>query len=154
VKTKIVDMKDLPRLLRLEAEKAPKIGKLAIKRAARRLRDYLRELTDELGINDTGAYRKGFVALDDRVENTAPHAPIVEEGARPHDVGVAGRLAIKSWAMRKLGLDEKEAERASFAIANKIKIEGQVGHFLMRDSSPTALEFFAQEFERLMKESS
>lgn len=35
--------------------------------------------------------------------NDAPHAGIVEEGARPHKVSKEGREAIKRWVLKKLG---------------------------------------------------
>lgn len=123
----------------------------AAKAAALKLKAYLVQYTDELGITDTGVYKNSFVVTDNSVNNEAPHAGIVELGARPHAVSEEGRQAIKSWCMRKLGLDEKEAESASWAIANKIRMVGQTPRYVMRDSIPKAREFFNEEFSRIMK---
>lgn len=124
---------------------------LASRAAAMKLKTYLVAKTDEMGITDLGIYKSSFNVVENTVSNDAPHAGIVELGARPHPVSKEGQEAIKRWAMRKLGLEEKEAERATFLICRKIRKHGQKGRYVMRDSLDKALEFFKEEFARIMK---
>jgi hypothetical protein len=138
--------------LRGEGERVREIVKKAARSAAMKLKTYLVRETDKRGITYQGLYKNGFRATDNSVVNDAPHAGLVELGARPHAVSKEGRESIMRWAMIKLGLDPKEAESASWAIANKIRKEGQEGRFIMRDAVPKAVEFYKQELERLLKQ--
>lgn len=65
--------------------------------------------------------------------NTAPHAGIVEAGARPHSVSPDGMAALTEWATRQLGLDPKSAKAVAWSIARRLRTNGQVGHFIARD---------------------
>lgn len=58
------------------------------------------------------------------VGTSLAHAIPVEVGTRPHMPPVA---PIRLWAEKKLGLSGKEATRAAWAIANKIKQRGTLG---------------------------
>lgn len=64
----------------------------------------------------------------------APHAGIVELGARPHKVSAEGIEAITRWAMLKLHLPESEARSAAYAIAKRIGERGQKGTYIVRDN--------------------
>lgn len=144
---------ELPKALRGEGERIREIIRKAAKAAAMRLKTYLVRRTDALGITHSGIYKGSFRATDNSVVNDAPHAGIVELGARPHPVSKEGREAIKQWAMVKLGLSAQEAESAAWAIANKIKLYGQEGRYVMRDAVPMALEFYKKELTRLIRAS-
>ena len=140
-----ISMEDLSAALRKDAEKRLELFEIAQRRAAHRLVSHLVQLTDDLGITYLGTYKAHFhvVERDGKisVDNDAPHAGLVENGARPHEVSLEGRAAIKVWCMRKLGLDEKEAERATWAICEKIKKVGQAPRYVMRQSIQRAREF-------------
>lgn len=123
----------------------------AAKAAALRLKAYLVRQTDKLGITYQGVYKGGFRATDNSVVNTAPHAGLVELGARPHKVSKEGRESIKKWAMIKLGLSEAEAESASWGIAKTIEMVGQEGYYVMRDAVPMAVKFYKDELTRILQ---
>jgi hypothetical protein len=139
---------ELPDVLRKEGLRIRGAVKTAAKAAALKLKTYLVRETDRRGITFQGIYKGGFRATENSVVNDAPHAGIVELGARPHKVSKAGREAIKRWAMIKLGLDEKDAESASWGIAKTIEMVGQEGYYVMRDAAPKAVEFYKQELTR------
>jgi hypothetical protein len=144
----------LPKALRGEGERVREIIRKAAKAASLRLKTHLVRESDKKGITHTGVYKGGFRATDNSVVNDAPHAGIVELGARPHPVSKEGREAIKRWAMTKLGLSAEDAESAAWGIANKIRKEGQVGRYVMRDAVPMALEFYKKELTRLLRAAS
>jgi len=83
--------------------------------------------------------------------NDAPHAGIIEEGARPHNVNFEGRLAIERWAMRQLGVDRKIAAAVTEGIVNKLQRHGQKGHYIVRDALPTMRLLAKKEVERRLK---
>ncbi len=87
------------------------------------------------------------------LRNTAPHAGIVELGARPHKVSPEGWAAIYEWARRHFvevsrGRDGQRRERRiggdtgedqwlselTWAIVKKIEREGQKPTYFVRDS--------------------
>lgn len=146
----------LPRVLRAEGHKVARAIPKAARASAYRLRALCIERTNALCITDTGlfknAWRVGGASSGTlaQVYNDAPYAGVIEMGARPHAVSKEGREAITRWAMRKLGLDEVEAKRVAYLVAQKLKNEGQKGHFIARDAVPQAREYFAQEIERLL----
>lgn len=135
--------------------------------AASRLIGYLRQMVDDLGINDTGGYRAGFRRDGSTVINDAPHAGIIELGARPHPVSKEGVLAIAAWVRRKLHpkdesgsvimgkngkpkkFGEDAALRIAYAIAENIKKFGQKPHYVMMNALPQAREFFDAELNAL-----
>lgn len=60
---------------------------------------------------------------------TAPHAPFIEYGTRPHRPPL-GPLVL--WAKRRLGLDDQEAYRVARAVQKKIELDGTAPRFFMR----------------------
>lgn len=129
---------------------------VATHRAAVRTANLVRSLYDSRGITDQGLLKKATRAIklangSSSVIVDANHAGIIELGCRPHPVSRAGRLAIKGWAMRKLNLSEKDAESASWAIANKIERVGQKPKYVMRDAMKSAPTYLKEETEALLK---
>jgi hypothetical protein len=86
-----------------------------------------------------------------RLFNDAPHAGIVEQGARPHRVSPEGIEALTEWARRKLGVDPVEAKRIAMAIAWRIRQRGQAPTFFVRAEIPTLLKFAEDELDRELK---
>jgi hypothetical protein len=86
-----------------------------------------------------------------RLYNDAPHAGIVESGARPHPVSEEGMDELRLWAMRKLGVDEKEGKRIAEAIAWKLRTDGQEPTYFTRAEIPALLQFAEQELDRELK---
>lgn len=70
----------------------------------------------------SGAVNRKF--LEKEIVYTAPQAIWIEFGTHPHPVSKSGRENLKKWFIRKLGLTEKEAESASWGLANRIRMEG------------------------------
>lgn len=137
-----------------ENAKVQKMTVIAARAAAMRLRKHLVQRTDELKLVDTGLYKNSFKVSGTSVTNEAPHAGIIELGARPHAVSMHGIQSLAGWVRRKLGVkDEKRALAIAYAIAEKIKKHGQKPHYVMRDSLPEAKKFFGEELARIMKKS-
>jgi hypothetical protein len=127
--------------LRKLAKTSPKVLRKGLVRAARRGQAHMPGQTP----TDMGQLRNGWRVLEGadgiRLENSAPHAGVVELGARPHKVNAAGRKAIAEWAMRKLGLDEAQAKSFAFALAAKIAKEGQAPTYFVRQELQKLAEF-------------
>lgn len=111
------------------------------------------------------------------VENDAPHAGIIEKGARPHMVSQAGREALRRWVIRK-GMVEIQIDKGKNAgkfrkatvrevmeehdelrsavdkiveaICLKLMHHGQKGHFIVEKTLPRAQQWFIKEHERQM----
>lgn len=101
---------------------------------------------------DQGIMRAAWAPSLDGVKNTAPHAGIIERGARPHAVSREGIEAITQWVIRHAHLFkdvarakrrrkrdggatlESEARSIAWAIAAKLKREGQKGHFIVENN--------------------
>lgn len=83
--------------------------------------------------------------------NDAPHAGIIEGGARPHKVNKAGRESLERWAMRQLQVDVKTAKAVAQGVINKLAREGQKGKFIVRDAMPELQAMVKIEVERLMR---
>lgn len=107
--------------------------------AIQALDKYLDKLIDEIftlsqqnlvknGTSDTGQLLKtaniNRELLKKEIVYPVNYAVWIEYGTQPHAVSVNGIKNLEGWAKRKLGLSEKEAKSASYAIANKIKAEG------------------------------
>lgn len=178
---------DLPRILANHETQIPVAVAKGLHLAAERGRTYLVRKSPV----DTGQYKNSWVVKDhgrrgSTIENDAPHAGIIEAGARPHAVNREGIEALTKWVLRvfsrkrpmgpkkppvlgpkapaKLGptkppmfgpprgpkpvMDEKEARSIAFAIAGKLKKEGQKGLFIVRDGLPQLSKFAAQEVSR------
>lgn len=165
---------EIPRAIVHTQATIMKRARLACRAAALRLKGHLMRRTDELGITDMAIYKNSFRVVRAKgggsaVINEAPHAGIVELGARPHKVSKAGVEAIAGWVRRKLRkkfqprsaetghyktkkFDEDEAMSIAWAIAQKIRKFGQKPRYVMRDSLPAARQFYAEELSRLMTE--
>lgn len=93
-------------------------------------------------MSDTGAMLvRGNVNrefLSKEIVYPEPQSVWKEFGTQPHPVSKKGRENIAKWAQRKLGLSKKEAERASWGIANKIRKFGMSATPFLRP----ALDFF------------
>lgn len=87
------------------------------------------------GISNEGMLLKsGYVnrkPLEKEIGYSAPYAAFVEFGTDPHMPPVA---PISKWARKKLGLSEKEARSAAWAIAKKISSEGTEPQPFFRDA--------------------
>ena len=99
--------------------------------------------------------RRAVAGLEAILLNDAPHAGVIEAGARPHPVSAAGREAIANWAWRNrrtLGIQTREdAVRVAWAIAAKIRREGQVGQFFVRKSLPAVGRALVHEVDRMLR---
>jgi hypothetical protein len=84
---------------------------------------------------DTGKLRQSVryrrTAKGGRIDVTAPHAAFLEYGTRPHKPPIA---PLKRWAMRRLGLSEKEAYGVARAIQLKIAVSGTKPRFFVKRS--------------------
>lgn len=170
----------LGRALINEGHKTAKAYRRGVTRAAHRGKARLIAATKEKKVDYLGQFRNSF-QVDVRPEavvlyNDAPHAGIIELGARPHPVSKEGIDAIAQWAKTKLmggaprhrrgpltakadarfakRVDAYEAEARSiaFAIARKIGREGQRGRFIFRDELPTLARFVAVEVHRSIEQ--
>lgn len=160
-----IESKDLARVLRREGERVPRLLPMAAYAAAQRLRARIVDEIDRRKITDQGILKNSFrVVRQNRdgggrflgsggsvaVRSDAPHAGIVELGARPHPVSPEGRMAIARWAARKLGLSDKEAERASWAIANRIRERGQAPTYVVRSCLADGVRYYGEEIVRML----
>ena len=124
--------KEVPTLPEIKANETSKALQMELDNELDILIDDIFVLSQELivqnGTSDTGALlisgkvEKNF--LQKRIVYDAPHAVPIEFGTDPHYVSKEGIMGIKKWAQRKLGLSEKKAERAAYAIANNILKKG------------------------------
>jgi hypothetical protein len=98
------------------------------------------------------------------LRNTAPHAGIVELGARPHPVSPEGWAAIYEWARRHFGFQTRPGGRMhriggdvgddpfltelTWAIVYKIQREGQKPTYFVRENLPTLRQILHTEILR------
>lgn len=140
--------------LRADAVRVRRTMPRAAYAAAMRLGAHVANEIDRRGITDQGilkgSVRARRTATGATMEVTAPHAGMVELGTRPHRVSKAAREAIARWAVRKLGLSERDAQRAAWFIGQKIEREGTAPTYVVRDSLPAARRFFAEEMVRML----
>lgn len=80
---------------------------------------------------DRGIYRGAWKVKPEEwgalVWNSAPHAPIVEDGARAENVKVGRAMidALTEWVLRKkLATDQTEARHVAWAVAQSMKRNG------------------------------
>lgn len=83
--------------------------------------------------------------------NDAPHAGVIEAGARPHKVNAEGRAALERWAMRQLGVDENTAKAVAQGTIRKLERHGQKGHFIVRDNMDRLQKMVKQEVDKRVK---
>ncbi len=133
--------------LKRHAKILPEVLERGLVRAARRGAAHMPGQTP----TDMGQARNSWHVVEGPggigLENNAPHAAIIELGARPHRVNAEGKQAIAEWAMRKLGLDEKAAKSFSFALAKKIEKEGQAPTYFVRAELEKLASFIGPEVE-------
>lgn len=104
---------------------------------------------------DTGLYAASWdMTMDEKsifLGNTAPHAPIIEEGARPFFAPIGPLLA---WAKRVLQDPGQPPEYSSavWALAkytqNKIAEQGMMPKHVLANALPDILERIRQELNR------
>lgn len=100
---------------------------------------------------DRGQMRNAWEITKDEIVDEAPHAGIIEGGARPHNVNSEGREALVEWAQRKFGIDEKDAQAVAQGVINKLKKKGQKGKFIARDSLTELRKMVVDEVETRLK---
>lgn len=146
---------ELSSYLMAEGVKVKNSGRKAAIAGARKFRALLVKRTDELGVTDRGQLKNSWKA--EKTEDGAivftdcPYAGIIELGARPHPVSVEGQAAIAEWAVRKLGVDPKEAKSVAFLISRKIAREGQKPKYLVQGVIGKATQYYREELERILK---
>ena len=132
--------------LRREMRQSKKLLKKAIKVGAARGRTHLVRKTPV----DTGQMKNSWKSGEDYIHNDAPHAGIVEGGARPHNVSPEGIESLIDWARRQLGMSEKDAKGIAWGIAKKLAREGQEGKFIVETALPKLKRMVKDEYERLL----
>jgi len=166
---------ELPHLMRKHRERVPAAIAKGIRLSAERTRSHLVQISPvDLGQFKNAWQVSGRGSLVE-VSNSAPHAGIIERGARPHKVSREGFEAIKGWVKRKIlrgavagarrvgnagtwegrtarakahdWVDE-EATRITWAIVKKIEKEGQKGLWLVNNSMPKIKRWLEQEIKK------
>ena len=103
------------------------------------------QVVDRMGVGDhnrgvdTGAARASvnyqfvspFPNLVGSVGSPLEYVPVLEYGRDPGPMPPVD--AIRLWAVRKLGLDDKEADSAAWAIAKHIAKHGTEGLFMFKE---------------------
>lgn len=84
------------------------------------------------------------------LDNDAPHAGLVERGARPHSVNEEGVAAIREWVRIKLGVPAGDVERATRSIVWHIRTHGMKASYLVRDSLGQQRQFLREEIADLL----
>lgn len=143
--------------LRRRFEKTPRLVARAMKAGANRSKRLLVRRTP----TDKGQMRNSWRVIGDarttgvltadqlpQLINDAPHAGIIEKGARPHKVNAAGREALVAWAMRQLGVSEEEAQAVMMAVVMKLRKHGQKGRFIVQNSMNEIRRDMAEEIVR------
>lgn len=136
-----IDIGKLPRELAAREKAIKSAIARGIRNGIRRGRTLLVQRTPV----DTGLLKASWRDSGVRIEpggglmaelwNDAPHAGIVEEGARPHSVSAAGRQAIYEWARRHFpGAGDRAWKSITWAICKRLRERGQPGKFFIRDS--------------------
>jgi hypothetical protein len=162
----VITEKQLSAALRREAKKVPAALSRAAVRAAHRGKSHLVRKTKEKGITDLGQYANSFEVkrgVGDQdlatITNTAPHAGIIELGARPHPVSREGFERIREWVARKMldissqmADENEEVDRIAWAIVKKIEREGQAPRHVFADEQTVLVKFWREEFERALRQ--
>jgi hypothetical protein len=87
-----------------------------------------------------------------QIENDAPHAGIVELGARPHKVSAEGVQAIKEWVIAKIGTyDTKEVDSIAWGIMRNLEMYGQKGTFLVQKNLERFAKWTDKEVSRTLQ---
>lgn len=94
-----------------------------------------------VGAFDTGDYKRRWAfyltSSGGGLRNSHPAADVIERGRR-RNRAMPPVGAIKAWSKRRLGLSEKEAETAKFAIAKAIAKRGLQGRRVLTSKNTTS----------------
>lgn len=149
----------LPAAFRREAEKARRALKIGISRACMQGKRRLMRATREKDKSAFGQYYLSFkirpIGTDGSMEivNTAPHAGIIELGARPHPVSDEGIEALTRWVVLKMDVeDDVEAKQIAYNIALKLMHHGQEPTYIFKDEMPRLREYLAQNTANALRE--
>lgn len=94
----------------------------------------------------SGTRRKAVLA---ELINDAPHAGIVEKGARPHKVNRAGIKALTAWAWRHFpGADPKFIRRIVWGVVKKLRTKGQKPTHFVKNNRKEAERMLRVEVEK------
>lgn len=154
--TFVLKADELAGLLKEQARALPQAARLGVRAGAMRGQAHMPKQTPV----DMGQLRNSWrVGITQGFEgsaqaalyNDAPHAGIVERGARPHPVSSEGIEALTAWAQRKLGLDEKAARGVAFAIAARLKERGQAPTYFTRGQMPELTRLAVNEVLRSIR---
>lgn len=150
-------------ILRADRDARTKGVTIGLSRAAERGKAHLMTMTKKLGKVHMGQYRASWRVVRDgdgyTIINDAPHAGVIELGARPHKVSPEGVEAIREWVRRKvLGYSiadadsNAETDQITMGIVRKLAKYGQRGTFIVRDSMPELQRFVTVEIDRAIRE--
>jgi hypothetical protein len=133
-----INSADLAKELQARAKGARRVVQLAAKKAAMAGRTHLIRQIDEEDKVYQGQFKNAWsIRKTSRgydLVNSAPHAGIVERGARPHSVSMEGRADIERWCQLRLGATEEEAKSITQSIIEKLGRVGQKGTFIVERS--------------------
>jgi hypothetical protein len=141
-----VNSKDLPSLFREVESKRPAAVVRGIASAILLSAEVVRRAapkdTKELTKSVRGVLQPGggYIIVD------APHAGVVEMGARPHWTSVKNLIP---WCMRHF--PRSEAVRVAYALQAKIAREGQKPTYFMRKTLPIQRRILKAEVERELR---
>lgn len=148
-----VSARDLARKFReVEATRSDKLV-VAIRRAAAAGAEALASVAP---VGVTGQFKAKLRAIETTggaiLMNDAPHAGVLELGARPHWIGKRGMQALYEWFFYKLRLSPAEAMRAAYAYRAKVARVGQRPTFFFRKRLPVLRRILGVEIETVMRE--
>lgn len=154
--TFVLKPEELAGMLRAQARALPQAARLGVRAGAMRGQAHMPKQTpvDQGQLRNSWRVQttQGFEgAAQAALYNDAPHAGIVEQGARPHAVSQEGIEALAAWAQRKLGLDEKAARGVAYAIAAKLKEQGQAPTYFTRGQMPELTRLAVNEVLRYIR---
>lgn len=134
--------------LRARLEKLSKQGYQAAKReASANARRLLARRTPV----DTGQLKNSWHVNKEGVRNDAPHAGVIEKGARPHKVNRQGIESLTAWAMRQLGVGPEQAKAVAWGIAKRLEARGQEGTYFVENSIPDIARALKKAVERQIR---
>ncbi len=137
-------------LLRKQAKEMPRQIRKGLRAGVRRGKAVLVRRTPRYLGEMANSWSDREMSSGAQLHNDAPHAGVVERGARPHGVNAEGREAIEVWFMRQRGLTEIEAKAAAAGYIEKLKREGQEGLFIVEKALDELKKLAQVEIERLI----
>lgn len=149
-----VKIGDLGRRLKLDGEARAKALRVGMRRGADRGVAHL--VRQSRAVVYMGQFmnswrREDYTADKITIRNDAPHAGVIERGARPHGVSVEGQEALLRWVELKMGPVE-DARGIVWAICQRIRRDGVKGHFIVRDAMDELVRLARVEVEREMNQ--